>query len=88
MASLRKKIKSYPLIPEEERKCLWMTTGFISYKLCDRNYQCETCPFDQAIKNEELGDDDFQESEENGMEGSPKGDSSTPINGYEGKTKE
>jgi len=81
MAPLRKRIKSYPLIPEEERKCVWMTTGFISYKLCDRSYQCETCPFDQAIKNEELGDDDFQESEENGMEGSLKGDSSTPING-------
>jgi len=81
MASLRKKIKSYPLIPEEERKCIWMTTGFISYKLCDRSYQCETCPFDQAIKNEEMGEDDFQESEENGMEGSLKGDSSTPING-------
>jgi len=81
MAPLRKRIKSYPLIPEEERKCVWMTTGFISYKLCDRSYQCETCPFDQAIKNEELGDDDFQESEENGMEGSLKGDSSTLING-------
>ena len=25
-----------------------MTTGFISYKLCDRCYQCETCPLDQA----------------------------------------
>ncbi|OGS58522.1 MAG: hypothetical protein A3J79_10675 [Elusimicrobia bacterium RIFOXYB2_FULL_62_6] len=70
MAPLRKKMKSYPLIPEEERKCVWMATGFISYKLCDRSYQCETCPFDQAIRNEELGDEDFQESEENGPKGS------------------
>jgi glycine cleavage system H protein len=81
MASLRKKMKSYPLIPEEERKCVWMTTGFISYKLCDRSYQCETCPLDQALKNEEMGEDDFQESEETGMGGSLKSDSSIRING-------
>lgn len=81
MAPPKKKMKSYPLIPEEERKCVWMTTGFISYKLCDKGFQCETCPFDQAIKNEELGEDNFQEAEENGMEGSLKNDSSPPING-------
>ena len=81
MAPLMKKIKSYPLIPEEERKCVWMTTGFISYKLCDRSYQCETCPFDQALKNEELSEDDFQESHDNGMEESLKSDSSTRVNG-------
>jgi len=96
MASLKKRIKSYPLIPEEERKCLWMTTGFISYKLCDRSYQCETCPLDRAIKNAEMGEDDFGTpcgnvfpSEENGLEESLKSDSSNgetmrhhlPING-------
>jgi len=82
------KIKSYPLIPEEERKCVWMATGFISYKLCDRSYQCETCPLDQAIKNEEMGEDDLgtpcgkvSPLEENGMEGSLKSDSSIRING-------
>lgn len=41
----------YPLIPKEERKCIWMLIGFISYKLCDRDYQCEQCCFDQAMKN-------------------------------------
>ena len=82
------KNKTYPLIPEEERKCIWMTIGFISYKLCDRSYQCETCPLDQAIKNEELGEDDLgtpcgkvSPSEENGIEGSLKSDSSIRING-------
>lgn len=39
----------YPIIPEEERQCLWMTTGVVSYKLCDRNFDCEQCPFDKAI---------------------------------------
>jgi glycine cleavage system H protein len=88
MAPPSKKNKSYPLIPEEEQKCIWMTTGFISYKLCDRSYQCETCPLDQAIKNEEIGEDDLgtpcgkvSPSEENGTEGSLKSDSSIRING-------
>ena len=85
---LREKMKSYPLIPEEERKCVWMATGFISYKLCDRSYQCEICPFDQAIRNEDLSENDLgtpfgkvSPSENNGMEGALKSDSSTRING-------
>ena len=72
MASIGAKKKSYPLIPEEERKCIWMTTGLISYKLCDRNYRCEICPFDQAIRNEDSGEGDIQELE---------GDPSLRING-------
>jgi len=82
MAPPRKKMKRYPLIPEDEQKCIWMTTGFISYKLCDRSYQCETCPLDQAIKNEEVGEDDWgrpfhkvSPSEVNGMEESLRSDS-------------
>lgn len=39
----------YPIIPEEERQCLWMATGVVSYKLCDRDFDCEHCPFDRAI---------------------------------------
>jgi len=81
MASMDAKSKSYPLIPEEEQKCIWMTTGFITYKLCDRNYQCEICPFEQAIKNEESGEGDFQEPEEDWTEGSLSSDPSVWING-------
>ena len=62
----------YPLIREEERKCVWMTSGFISYKLCDKNYQCEICPFDQAIKNEGRGEDLVPESEDDLAAGSVK----------------
>ena len=81
MAPPKEKMKRYPLIPEEEKKCIWMTTGFISYKLCDRSYHCEACPLDQAIKDEEVGEDDWgrpcrkvSPSEENGMEESLKSD--------------
>jgi glycine cleavage system H lipoate-binding protein len=31
-------------------KCVWMVSGTISYKLCDREFDCESCPFDQAIR--------------------------------------
>jgi glycine cleavage system H protein len=71
----------YPLIPEEERKCVWMTSGLISYKLCDKNYQCEICPFDQAIKNEGRGEDLVPESEDDWVEESLKTDTSARING-------
>jgi len=73
--------KHYPLIPEEERKCVWMTTGLISYKLCERNYQCTFCPFDQAIKNEGGSESDLREPESDWTEGSLKTDPSARISG-------
>lgn len=77
---MSEKRKNYPLIPEEERKCIWMTTGFIQYKLCDRNHQCEICPFEQALKNEESGEGDFPGTEEDWTVGSLDGDPSIRIN--------
>lgn len=68
MDSMSSKCKSYPLIPAEENKCVWMKTGLVSYKLCDRNDHCETCPFDRAMKNG--GDSNFSESSEIEEEGS------------------
>ncbi len=81
MTSMNVKNKPYPLIPADERKCVWMTTGLISYKLCDRNFQCDFCPFDQAIKNEEGGEGDIQESEGNWTGGGLENDPSARING-------
>lgn len=31
-------------------KCVWMLGGVVDYKLCDRRYECEECPFDAAIR--------------------------------------
>src|SRR5512141_2869753 len=73
--------KHYPLIPEEERKCVWMTTGLISYKLCERNFQCTFCPFDQAIKNEGSSENELQDPESDLTEGSLKTDPSARISG-------
>jgi glycine cleavage system H lipoate-binding protein len=30
-------------------ECWWMQGGVVDYKLCDRDYDCEHCPFDEAL---------------------------------------
>ena len=40
----------FPLIPKSDKKCVWMELGIVSYKICDRNFQCETCPLDQGLR--------------------------------------
>jgi len=32
-------------------KCIWMASGVIEYKLCDKNFDCENCQFDKVIRN-------------------------------------
>jgi len=32
-------------------KCVWMLDGAVDYKLCDREYDCDRCPFDQAFRD-------------------------------------
>ena len=31
--------------------CWWMVAGVVDYKLCDRNYDCEHCPFDLILQS-------------------------------------
>ncbi len=38
------------LVPPTEAKCVLMTAGLISYRLCNRNYDCEHCPLYQAFR--------------------------------------
>jgi glycine cleavage system H lipoate-binding protein len=33
-------------------KCVWMLAGVVDYKLCDRDYDCDRCPFDQAFRDD------------------------------------
>ena len=30
--------------------CIWMDAGVISYYLCDRNFDCDRCPFDNVVR--------------------------------------
>ena len=37
--------------PEDELPCIWMEAGIVDYKLCDRKFDCENCPFDAIMKS-------------------------------------
>ena len=36
--------------PPTHAACIWMAAGIIAYKLCDRGFQCESCPFDAVLR--------------------------------------
>lgn len=38
------------LIPDGELPCIWMDAGVVSYKLCNYQDGCETCPFDAEMR--------------------------------------
>ncbi|HYW69484.1 MAG TPA: hypothetical protein VE961_00530 [Pyrinomonadaceae bacterium] len=40
---------SSTLRPAPSLYCVWMDAGVVNYKLCDRSYDCERCPLDQAL---------------------------------------
>lgn len=52
MAEKTKGIQGMKVIPDGERKCIWMDAGVISYKLCTNRYQCTSCDFDQAMSGQ------------------------------------
>jgi glycine cleavage system H protein len=35
-----------------QTRCIWMTAGVISFKLCPFNYDCEHCHFDVAMRSQ------------------------------------
>jgi len=38
------------IIPPDEQRCIWMTAGILSYQLCDRQFDCDQCPLDAAMR--------------------------------------
>jgi glycine cleavage system H protein len=40
----------HPVVPPDEHKCVWMTAGILSYQLCERALDCDSCPLDAAIR--------------------------------------
>jgi glycine cleavage system H protein len=42
-------MSSQALVGTEQHPCVWMCAGLISYRLCDRDYDCESCPLDAAL---------------------------------------
>jgi glycine cleavage system H lipoate-binding protein len=46
----RAKRESMKIVPPGKKKCVWMEAGVVSYKLCDNNYDCSTCVYDQGMQ--------------------------------------
>jgi glycine cleavage system H protein len=36
-----------------ERQCVWAEAGVLNFKLCDRDFHCEQCPLDAALRDHE-----------------------------------
>ncbi len=49
--SSSQKQEGYSLISKNDLKCIWMTAGLLTYKLCKYNLQCEKCPLDWELRN-------------------------------------
>ncbi len=43
----------FPILPTGAQPCVWMLAGVLTYRLCDRNYDCERCTLDAGIRGVE-----------------------------------
>jgi hypothetical protein len=43
--------EGFPVIPNGAAQCVWVTAGVLTYKLCERQYRCETCPLDAELRH-------------------------------------
>ena len=34
---------------ESRKSCIWMDAGVFRFKLCDSNFDCQSCEFDRAM---------------------------------------
>jgi glycine cleavage system H lipoate-binding protein len=48
---IKEAIEKLRTMPADKRKCRYMLTGDISYKICSNNYECWHCPVDQMISD-------------------------------------
>lgn len=46
--------------PDGVLNCIWVDAGIISYKLCDRDFECEGCPFDQVMRQQSRHPSEWQ----------------------------
>jgi Glycine cleavage system H protein (lipoate-binding) len=42
-------------VPAESKECIWMSAGVLSYRLCDREFDCEHCLLDMALHGGDSG---------------------------------
>lgn len=44
--------QSQPAWPHGDSTCLWMREGLVAFKLCDRAFECDSCPFDSIMRSQ------------------------------------
>lgn len=50
MDGSRTKSERITWLPESALPCVWMSAGLLSYRLCDRELDCENCALDAALR--------------------------------------
>jgi glycine cleavage system H lipoate-binding protein len=40
------------LLARDSQRCVWMQAGLLTYQLCDREFECESCPLDAALRHQ------------------------------------
>lgn len=55
--------KAFQIVPQSSSKCVWMEAGIVSYKICDRNFECETCPLDLGLRGEKNNGLNYSDNE-------------------------
>ncbi|MGA2667316.1 MAG: hypothetical protein ABSF32_00200 [Ignavibacteria bacterium] len=45
-------VQDLPYKKFDDLKCIWMSSNLVEYKLCDKDFDCENCEFDQVMRNQ------------------------------------
>ena len=51
VAGLNELLAKMRSLPGDQKPCRYMLQGVVSHKLCARNYECGTCPYDQMMQD-------------------------------------
>ena len=55
------------VIPQGELRCVWMDAGVTGFKLCDQEFQCDSCEFNNTVQKRQLGTVKPQNEEESAV---------------------
>lgn len=52
VAKLQKPRHKMPhrLLADDAQPCIWMSAGLVTYKICDRQFECDHCPLDAGLR--------------------------------------
>ncbi len=46
----------YQVLPTDAAPCVWMRAGVLRYRLCDRDFDCASCPLDAVLRGGRIHD--------------------------------